>query len=116
MWCFLVVPMMILSFGLQTFDQWHKWRITGVVINLSVVFIFLLVYAFSLLRMFDLKSHYRDNLRLLEELKQKLGLELPVHDEMPHEHPLLESWNRRLEKRALLWRLDAFLSRKQIKV
>jgi hypothetical protein len=72
-----------------------------------------LYYIHGLSRMRDLKSHYADNLRLLEELKQKLGTELPVYDEVPHYHPLLESWNRRLEKRALLWRLDAFLSRKR---
>jgi len=77
------------------------------------MFVWVALYTHVLSRMRDLKSYYADNLRLLEELKQKLGAELPVYDEVPQEHPFLESWNRRLEKRAILWRLDAFLSPKR---
>ncbi|MCE0523629.1 MAG: hypothetical protein LV480_12040 [Methylacidiphilales bacterium] len=113
-WCFLVAPMMILSFGLQAFGGWEEGHIGRLIFNLAIVFVLLPLYGFVLSRMRELKSHHADNHRLLEELKQKLGAELPVYDEVPQEHPFLESWNRRLEKRAILWRLDAFLSRKSI--
>jgi hypothetical protein len=55
---------------------------------------------------------YADNLLVLEELTKKLGADALERAGIPEEHPLLESWSRRLEKRAILWRLDAFLSRK----
>jgi hypothetical protein len=112
-WCFLVAPMMILSFGLQAFAQWEERHVGMVIGHLGVVLVFLLLYTHVLSQMRPLKSYYADNLRLLEDLKQKYGAELPVYDEVPKEHPFLESWNRRLEKRAILWRLDAFLSRKR---
>jgi len=114
-WCFLVAPMMILSFGLQAFAQWEERHVGMVIGHLGVVLIFLLLYTHVLSRMRPLKSHYADNQRLLEELKQKYGAELPagIHTDVLEEHPFLESWNRRLEKRAILWWLDAFLSRKR---
>jgi hypothetical protein len=61
-----------------------------------------------------LKFLYPANRRLLQELKQREGAEA-FRDAMDWaditEHPLLERWNRRLEQRALLWRVDEFLSR-----
>lgn len=59
-----------------------------------------------------IRLSYDDNLLVMEELKQKLGTDILERIEI-EEHPLLESWNRRLERRAILWRLDAFLSRKR---
>ena len=113
--CFLVAPIMISFFGIQAFDQWQEGRIGLAIFSLAAGLVSLpLNYVHGLSRMRDLKLYYADNLRLLEDLKQKLGAELPVYDEIPQEHPLLESWSHRLEKRALLWRLDAFLSRKSM--
>jgi hypothetical protein len=107
-----LAPMMMLGPINSLFDEWK--RHTGLfIISLAVMFVWVALYTHVLSRMRDLKSYYADNLRLLEELKQKLGAELPVYDEVPQEHPFLESWNRRLEKRAILWRLDAFLSPKR---
>src|ERR1039458_9591589 len=92
-WCFLVATMMILSFGFSALCAWQAGHIGMVICYLGIVFVWLALCPFGLSRMRDLKSHYADNLRLLEELKQKLGTELPVYDEIPQEHPFLESWN-----------------------
>lgn len=67
----------------------------------------LLMSIYGYYRCYKVRLSPADNRLVLEELTQKLGTDA---DESI-EHPLLESWNRRLEKRALLWRLDRFLSR-----
>jgi hypothetical protein len=82
---------------------------------LEVLFIIFLIWelfsrGFDCYRRPELKQRNSTNLRLLDDLRQKYGSEFPVG--IPEERPLFEAWNRRLEKRALLWRLDAFLSRK----
>lgn len=106
---------MMLSFGLSISDKWQERHIGMLIFYLAIMFVWLALYVRVLLRMRELKSYYADNLRLLEELKQKYGAELPdgIHTDVLEEHPFLESWNRRLEKSAILWRLDAFLSRKR---
>jgi len=66
--------------------------------------------------MSDFEARYAENRRLLEELKRKEGGEFSslVENQIIERRPLLEFWNRRLERRALLWRVDAFLSRKPV--
>ena len=71
---------------------------------------------FSLREYQGLKRRYPENLQLLQSLAAREGdsvykLEVPPLDYPP----LLEKWNRRLEKRALLWRVDRFLSGKSSK-
>ncbi len=71
-----------------------------------------LVVAYSFYQYRKTKLSFADNLLVLEELKQKLGADVLERAEIPEEHPLLETWNRRSDKRPLFWRVDAFLSRK----
>jgi len=62
------------------------------------------------------KPRYAENLKIVTELEQKHARELPygLEEEFRREHPFLETLSRKLEKRAILWRLDAFLSRKPV--
>ena len=57
-------------------------------------------------------GRYAGNQRLLQALAEREGDSVYNLEVIPEEHPLLEHWNRRLEKRSLLWRVDRFLSRK----
>jgi hypothetical protein len=57
-----------------------------------------------------LTSRYAGNLALLQSLAEREGDSVYDLEVLPEEHPLLERWNQRLEKRALLWRVDRFLS------
>ncbi len=58
------------------------------------------------------------NLELLEVLRKQepdlesrlAGIDASSGYYPPEEHPLFEKWTHRLEKRALLWRVDRFLS------
>jgi hypothetical protein len=83
----------------------HPW-------GLLVALFWFLIIAFTFHQYRKSKLSFADNLLVLEELKQKLGADILERTEIPEEHPLLETWNRRNGKRPLLWRLDAFLSRK----
>jgi hypothetical protein len=65
----------------------------------------------------DLKSHYAGNQRVLENLKQRHGGELPPEflaaaEYSQMEYPLPKYLREHFGKRPVLWRLDAFLSRK----
>ena len=59
-----------------------------------------------------LKTRYASNVELLKILREREpGLADQIGDPFAYK-PLLDAWNRRLEKRALLWRVDRFLSGK----
>jgi hypothetical protein len=79
----------------------------------------LVALAFALLAAFEIaryqwfrKPRFRMNRELLEAMQKQEPHLYDILDRPEEEHPLLESWNRRLEKRALLWRVDRFLSGK----
>ena len=93
-------------------SAWKHGYWESVITDITILTIVVLLMGFRYYRYRLLVSCYAANLRLLEDLRQKLGSELP--SEIKEERPLLYFWSRRLEQRAILWRLDAFLSRKPI--
>jgi len=99
-------------FGLQSarvfYDHpWISWESSAAVL---VLIAFVIIYW----RFFqEVKRRYPANTEILRSLAAREGdsiYELDVA--YPHYKPLFEAWNRRLEQRALLWRLDHFLSGK----
>jgi hypothetical protein len=67
-------------------------------------------------RMSHLKSRYAANQSLLEDLRQSDQSQFAeiMKTATAHEEPLLEFWNRSLERRPILWRVDAFLSGEKV--
>ena len=98
--------------GRLMLSAWKHGYWESVITDITILTIVVLLMGFRYYRYRLLVSCYAANLRLLEDLRQKLGSELP--SEIKEERPLLYFWSRRLEQRAILWRLDAFLSRKPI--
>jgi hypothetical protein len=82
----------------------HRWELEFVMTLLVISVII------SWVRYSSSKLSAADNKLVIEELIGRLGEKITDED-IPEEHPLLENWNRRLEKRALLWQVDRFLSR-----
>jgi hypothetical protein len=94
----------ILWLGNNSEGNWKYLWYALVALNLATLFFGKWSYAKE--RLSD-----AENERVIAELTARLG----EHDqpaEIPVEHPLLESWNRRLEERPILWRLDNYLSRR----
>jgi hypothetical protein len=55
-------------------------------------------------------ARYTANLQLLESFREKDPGLFASSDSPLAEHPALEGWSRSLDKRAILWRVDRFLS------
>ncbi len=114
----LLLPLLCtLPFVLITLDEVSRGNTGHLPIFALIMFVWLpLCLLARFWRMHYLKSSYAENLHILEGIKQKYGQELSlgIYQGVMEEHPLLECWNRRLEKRPILWRLDAFLSRKSV--
>ena len=87
---------------------WNHWRI----LFLSM---FAAMSLFNIYRYRRIKLSPEDDKIVVEELMSRLGKGRTVDEQIAAENPLLENWNRRLEKRALLWRVDRFLSGKPMK-
>jgi hypothetical protein len=80
---------------------------------ISGPFVFiLLLFIGQLIGYLRLRPRYAENLKMVTELEQKYAGEFPYGLE---QEVGVEYWNRRGEKRAILWRVDAFLSRKPVK-
>jgi len=97
--CLVYIFCLLILYG--PFDKPLHW---------AMPFGFLIFLAFKWMSYPGLKSRYAANLQVLEELRQRephLYASLTTPKEM---HPLLENWSRSLEKRAILWRVDRFLS------
>jgi hypothetical protein len=98
----------------------HWGKMQPVDATISILFFCFIISALVLIwrRIKRLQFRYAENMRMLDELRKREGGKLPqeIEDGIYEEHPLVEYWSRRLEKRAILWRLDAFLSRKPISV
>lgn len=100
---------LLLNFGLQLIDQhflWFRVLATGMLV---------LVVGFGVHRWLDdrrLKDRYASNVELLRVLRERAPhLDDSIGDPFAYK-PLFDALNRRLQRRALLWRLDHFLSGK----
>ena len=95
--------------GWQAFLSFFLFSSKGLIF----VFVPILIQARTYFR---LKPRYQKNQDLVTALEKKYQGEYPygLEREVLNVHPLLETWLLRLEKRPLLWRLDAFLSRKSV--
>ena len=117
---------------IRFYETWRKWRPFGLgfcafILVLSAVefwsifferaahfetpLIFLMYAGAGFNRFRQAKRLYPNDIRLLEGFRQKAGGEFPPDFNVPVDHSLLKSWNRRLDKRPIPWRVDRFLSR-----
>jgi hypothetical protein len=96
------IPLIVVVF-LQ--PPWYHWRI--LFLNIFVV-----IWCIDLYRYRRNRLSAEDDKIVVEELMSRLGKGRTVDEQLAAEYPLLENWNRRLEKRAILWRVDRFLSGK----
>jgi hypothetical protein len=87
------------------FPPWDRWRL--LFMSGLTILLFVDIYRFR-----RNKLSPEDDKIVVEELMSRFGKGKTVDEQIAEEHPLLEDWNRRLEKRALLWRVDRFLSGK----
>jgi hypothetical protein len=69
-----------------------------------------MVLGFGVWNYLRLKKRYPANLEFLSALREREGGFLKIEDEVYHPPALLDWWSRRLEQRAILWRVDRFLS------
>jgi hypothetical protein len=101
----LLIPT-ILIFGALVFDREKPLRVWNALVSAlqfgGITWMILLGQLAGYLRF---QARYEDNLKVISELEQKYAAELPYGVE--------EAIQSEPRKKALLWRLDAFLSHKK---
>jgi hypothetical protein len=102
---FVQMGAIILYSGMVLLDQPFRWAPYAVAVSIIALGFF------SWHQYMGWKNRYPANLDLLQTLAAREG-DFVYHLDFSSYPSLLDAWNRRLEKRALLWRVDRFLSGK----
>jgi hypothetical protein len=103
-WYVQIAPLIFASF---TILDDHSFRGGSWAVVLLLLASVGLLYLYQYRR---LKRRYAGNLELLQSLAAREGKSVSQFDAFLHYPPLLDGWNHRLEKHAIFWRLDRFLS------